>query len=391
MNGVLTRFLRVLPGMGALSHAGGRRAESHAGYGMVKRLGVYPRLHGQYQNLMLSAFDTGTGCAEVRDLKDMERLSRTGALSGLWINFDEKLVVPRRRDRQASAARRAIRTFGAMRTRGVPLALTLHNAKPHETCDMAAFDALRGYLLTEADLVHVHNNAGRELALLSGTPEARIGVVPHPSYLGSFPATKLRSRAAPRPRFLSFGSSRPYKGHDLMLEAFATMPDPGRVAQLTLAGEAREDTPLNLAQLDGLMPVRRDARSIPDEDVPALFAAHDWAVMAYRSSLTSGVALMALTFGLPCVAPDIGGMRELLTGPLGAFLFTPNDAASMAAALDRAASVPPEDWLALHQAALERAEELHPQKLSARFKALLAQHALLPVPGMPRDATQERT
>ncbi|MBP0481460.1 glycosyltransferase [Sagittula salina] len=345
-----------------------------------RRLGVYPRLNGQYQALMLEAFDTKATVVEVRDLSDALARARNGTLSGLWINFDDKFVVPRRRERQMMAARKTVRTLSRLKKLGVPLMLTLHNEKPHDGCDPKAFGHLRGFLLQNADLVHGHSSAAAALAQRSGTPEARIGVVPHPSYLGHVPGATARTAGPEAPRFLSFGATRRYKGHDLMIEAFATMREAPRVAHLTVAGNAREEGGLDFARLSGRVTLDRDARVIPEAELPALFGAHDWAVLAYRSSLTSGAAMLALSFGLPVVAPDLGGMREVLTGPLADFLFAPGDAGAMAEALDRATRVTPDDWLTLHGAALARAEALRPAVVSQDFKALLARHAMLPAP-----------
>ena len=65
-----------------------------------------------------------------------------------------------------------------------------------------------------------------------------------------------------------------------------------------------------------------DLREVPDAEVSALHACADAAVLAYRDVFSSGALLLALSFGLPVVAPDVGTAAELLVDGAGE-LFAP--------------------------------------------------------------------
>jgi glycosyltransferase involved in cell wall biosynthesis len=65
-----------------------------------------------------------------------------------------------------------------------------------------------------------------------------------------------------------------------------------------------------------------DLREVPDEEVAALHLCADAAVIAYRDVFSSGALLLALSFGLPVVAPDVGTAAELVGEGAGE-LFAP--------------------------------------------------------------------
>jgi glycosyltransferase involved in cell wall biosynthesis len=48
-------------------------------------------------------------------------------------------------------------------------------------------------------------------------------------------------------------------------------------------------------------------RRIEDNELPVLFGAADTTVIPYREASQSGVLFMSYAFGVPVVAPDIGG------------------------------------------------------------------------------------
>ena len=61
-------------------------------------------------------------------------------------------------------------------------------------------------------------------------------------------------------------------------------------------------------------------RFLDDMELQVFFRAADIAVYPYRKVLTSGSLLLALSFGVPVVVPDVGMTREVLgsgPGPAG--------------------------------------------------------------------------
>jgi glycosyltransferase involved in cell wall biosynthesis len=126
----------------------------------------------------------------------------------------------------------------------------------------------------------------------------------------------------------------PVKGHSILLDAIARVPD----MRLWLAG--RELDPAYAAGL------RARARELGIEqrveflggveDVPALLAELDAFVMATPVGEGCPVALLeAMASGLPCVAADASGFRDVIEPGRSGLLFPPRDSAALGDALAR--------------------------------------------------------
>jgi glycosyltransferase involved in cell wall biosynthesis len=74
-----------------------------------------------------------------------------------------------------------------------------------------------------------------------------------------------------------------------------------------------------------------DLREVPDAEVSGVHLCADAAVLAYRDVFSSGALLLALSFGLPVVAPDVGTAAEI-AGASASELFKPG---RLTEALDR--------------------------------------------------------
>ena len=123
-----------------------------------------------------------------------------------------------------------------------------------------------------------------------------------------------------------FGLLRPYKGLDLLLEAWQGIED----AELWVVGMARYDiAPLRQAAPDS---VRFVTRFVSDAEMAKWFERADLLVLPYREADQSGVAFTALGAGVPLLLSDVGGFSELAsTG--AARTFPTGDAAALHAAL----------------------------------------------------------
>ena len=110
------------------------------------------------------------------------------------------------------------------------------------------------------------------------------------------------------------------------------------------------------------------ARRIPPEEMPVFLRASDVAVLPYLQSLNSGVLMLALTFGLPVVAPEAGGIGETVN-PQIARTFAPDDDDGLLEAMIAADEL---RTPAAREAALAVAHERAPEIVSHAFGAALA-------------------
>jgi glycosyltransferase involved in cell wall biosynthesis len=229
------------------------------------------------------------------------------------------------------------------RQAGGTVAYTIHNVEPHEDAGAAGRRAV-ARLVQLADVVHVHDrSAAREMADRFGRT---IGVTlaPHGHYIDSYPNTmpvEAARRALGLPQsghvFASMGLLRPYKGLEELIPAFRAGAPPD--AALVIAGKPAAPGYANrLAALaDGDPRITIAPRFVPAEEVQVILNAADTAVLPYREVTSSGAAMLALSFGLPVVAPLLGAFPDLVGGTRG-ILYEPRDARGLAGALAAAAA-----------------------------------------------------
>jgi beta-1,4-mannosyltransferase len=211
----------------------------------------------------------------------------------------------------------------ALRRERVRVVWTVHNLRPHELRFPWLAGATTRAALHASDALVVHSqHAARRLAASVELPHAPT-VLPHPHYIGAYPEprrTRAQTRAAlgiPDAAFtyLVFGQVRRYKRVPEAIAAFRRLADPdvrlliaGAVTDPRLAAEiaaARADDPRVLLRLE----------HVPNEEVAELHAAADAALLHYRDVFSSGALLLALSLGLPVVAPADTTATELAPAP----------------------------------------------------------------------------
>lgn len=217
----------------------------------------------------------------------------------------------------------------ALLPRGRPVVLTAHDILPHEPLPGQRWGQRRLY--RSVDAVVVHSQRGRERLVNEASVDPdKIAVIPH-GVLAPDPATpatlppELDGTDA-RPVVLCFGLIRPYKGVDVLLEAWRGVDD----AQLWIVGTPRMDlAPLRAQATDS---VRFVPRFVTEGELIACFTQADIAVLPYRRADQSGVLNTALAFGTPLLVSDVGGFDEIAA--LGAArLVPPGDPDALRAAL----------------------------------------------------------
>lgn len=260
---------------------------------------------------------------------------------------------------------------GHLLPRGRPLVLTAHDVLPREPRRGQREAQRRSYEHFDAIVVHSEHGA-RRLSDELGVDPARVHVIAH----GALDHLAARDSGAPlppapfessQPVVLCFGLMRPYKGIDLLLEAWAGIEG----AELWIAGMPRMD--ISALQASAPPGVRFVARFIDDVELPSYFRRADLVVLPYREIDQSGVLFTALAFGRPMLLSDVGGFPEI--GETGAARIFPagdvralhsalrellgdSEALSQMSQCARAAAAGPYSWPAIARRTLDLYEAL---------------------------------
>ncbi len=216
-----------------------------------------------------------------------------------------------------------------------PLVLTAHDVVPREPRPGQLGALAATYRRMDAVVVHSRHGRDRLVAELDVPPE-RVNVIPHGAfdYLTRQPREALlpaELAAVERPVVLCFGLLRPYKGIDLLIDAFAQA---GVDAELWIVGMPRMPLEPLLEQARPLGDrVRFVPRFVVDSEIPAFFRRADLVVLPYREIDQSGVLFTALAFGKPMLVTRVGGFGEIADDHGAALAVEPGDPQALAQGL----------------------------------------------------------
>jgi glycosyltransferase involved in cell wall biosynthesis len=237
-----------------------------------------------------------------------------------------------------------------------PLVLTAHDVLPREPRPGQRRAQRRLY--DRFDAVVVHSEHGRRrLTEDLGVDPTRVHVIPHgvlrpwEDALGDAPSLPVELAGVERPVALFFGLIRPYKGLDVLLDAWRELAlGASGAAELWIVGMPRMD----VSSLHSAAPagVRFLPRFVSDAEILAVMNRASLVVLPYREIDQSGVAFTALGAGVPLLLSDVGGFPDIaatgaarmapagdpvaLSETLGELL---GDPAALAAMADRARAV----------------------------------------------------
>lgn len=192
-----------------------------------------------------------------------------------------------------------------------------------------------------ADGVLAVSEAMRDDMIAMGVPRGKIETIATGVDLARFTP---RDRAAAKaelgvagPLVLSVGALIPLKGHDIVIDAVATLPG----VTLWIAGEGGDRKRLE-AQIErlGLGDRVKLLGSVPPDRVATTLAAADAMALASEREGLANAWLEALASGTPIVIPDVGGARQVVTSPAAGRIVARTPAA-FAAALNGLIVAPP--------------------------------------------------
>lgn len=229
-----------------------------------------------------------------------------------------------------------------IRLLGISTAMTIHDVLPHYPKPWSRWTHAMLYRAFDRLIVHSHRSRDDVRAMGVRRP---VLVVPHGLY--DLFITRPPEREAVREKLtpfanenfvlLFFGKIDSRKGIGLFLQLRQALSvDEGyRFAIAGRAGIGSEQTDLRVA----LESARASGdcivhdHNIPFMEVQDYFALADAVVLPYQEGTTSGVLKLALAFGKPVIATDVGDLAETLREGVGVLLPVTCTAADLAGAV----------------------------------------------------------
>ena len=220
---------------------------------------------------------------------------------------------------------------------GKQVVFTAHNINAAERDGVDSFVnrlSLRlQYRLVDHIFVHTEKMKD-QLVETFGVRDKKITIIPFGTYdmvpqsaLTSAEAKQRLGLSASDRAILFFGRIAPYKGIDLLVEAFERIALQDKSYSLIVAGEPMKEAVQQWADLQQIIeqsPVRQQVRQytrfIGDNEIELYFKAADVLVLPYTQIFQSGVLFMAYSFGLPVIASDVGSFGQDIIGGVTGFV-----------------------------------------------------------------------
>lgn len=209
--------------------------------------------------------------------------------------------------------------------KGGRLAWTIHNHVSHDTPFYDLEVWMSNEIAKAAHVLHFHSEASiAEVAEVFDVPREKVKISRHGSYVGAYPDFVTREQAREQlgieqddEVILFSGQVRPYKGVEQLVKTFRKLLKDRPKLRLLIVGEMRFDL---FAEIKPKLTKAEQARItatgrfVDDMELQLFLRASDFAVYPYQKILTSGSLLLALSYGVPAIIPEVGMTREVLGG-----------------------------------------------------------------------------
>lgn len=283
----------------------------------------------------------------------------------------------------------------------VPVTVTLRGTEERHARD-PALRPLLAQALAGASRVFAVSQSLRQVALALGQAPARVRVVGNGVDLDKFRAIDRQvARAAlglPADALVlvSVGGLCERKGFHHVMACLPALQNEGKAGQavqlLVVGGPGPEgdwtDRLKALAAELGIAAQVRFTGPVASADLHRVLSAADVFVLATRNEGWANVFLEAMACGLPVVATDVGGNREVVATPALGSIVPFGDQGALTAAL-REALVRPWDRAAIRRYAEANTWDRRIDDLESEFRQIM--QPLGPIDGWPASARPEQS
>lgn len=216
---------------------------------------------------------------------------------------------------------------------GVKLVWTAHNLKNHENQNLIVDRTCTWVVAKLANVIIAHSISAKSevIRTFNLKNESKVFVVPHGNYIDCYEnkikraeARKILGVPSSATVLLFLGNIRPYKGVLDLIESFKRLGKNN--AHLVIAGRVfnKELTDLIAEKIAGHDNINFYPGFVADDRIQVYMQACDIVTLPYKEGLTSGAAILAMSFGKACIAPRTTCFKEILDEK-GSFLYDSDD------------------------------------------------------------------
>jgi len=239
-----------------------------------------------------------------------------------------------------------------LRRMGIRTVYTAHDILPHGGASASEREALVELYGSVDHLVVFSAETRRQLLAGFDVRPERVSVIP----IGGNEAFGALSQDAARRELridpdrgviLFFGTIKPYKGIEYLIEAFERVRERAPRATLLVAGGGSPSNPEEadyyasiLSKLEARSGVVRALEYIPVSRMGLYFSAADLVVLPYTKTYHSGVVMSAYAAARPVIVTNTGGLAEAVEEGRTGYVVPPKDVAALAEKIARVLTMP---------------------------------------------------
>jgi len=209
-----------------------------------------------------------------------------------------------------------------LKAAGMKIVWTAHNIESHENKYPALDKVCRKFISMIADNIFVHSKIGKTILAkkISIKDTDKIVVAPHGNYIDYYKneinkedARKILGINKKCFVNLFFGRIRDYKGIIELIENFKKLGEQKNIA-LIIAGKSENKmlTETIKKEASKNRKIKFIEEFIPKDKIQLYMNSADIVVLPYKKILTSGSAILAMSFKKPLIAQNIGDLQDIL-------------------------------------------------------------------------------
>ncbi len=281
---------------------------------------------------MLEDTLTHSGCQVYTDINEFWNPSRHyNVLHTQFPEFLDGFSSKQSTSKRYASELKICKQLNIFRNSGTKIIWTAFNLKGHEQKHVGEKNYIYSAMVKLCHGIIIISPLGEKI-IKNTYPRAKqkpIITIPHGNYIGVYPNSITRSEARKQLKIkkgekvlLYFGLQRKYKDIYLVYKSFKDANKKTKNLQLLIAGQPwgikRRLFFLYLKYFNKNIIVV--STYIKDNELQIYFNAADIAIFAFTDILTSGSIILAQSFGLPTIAPNIGCIPDMVPKSVG-FLY----------------------------------------------------------------------
>lgn len=206
----------------------------------------------------------------------------------------------------------------------IPLVMGIHDVKNHSSVKPPLFLVISQWIALMTARCYVLFSKNQHELFKQLYPNKRSELVGMSYKDFGRPSVQPCNTIKEEIKILFFGTLQPYKGYDLLIDAFERLIEEGMTnLRLSLYGRCGNQEIERICREKIKHPgfYEMHLEFVDNREIPDIFASHHFVVFPYRDATNSGPLMIAVNYGVPVIAPDHSCFKDVCTDGVNSLLY----------------------------------------------------------------------